>query len=89
MENPTTSFKYEIKYTHIFSSREPMQVTSNFENYDSATESFKSKAMSSADHLQLVTGTINIMLFRVRYENDIVEKSDLLKSITLTSTISV
>ena len=66
-----------------------MQVISNFENYNLATESFKSKAITSADHLNLVGGTISIILFRVRYEDDIVVKSDLLKSMTLTSTISV
>lgn len=89
MEKSTTSFKYEIKYTHIFTSQEPLQVISNFENYTLATESFHSKAMSSADHLNLVGGTISIMLFRVRNEGDIVVTSDLLKSITLTSTITI
>jgi hypothetical protein len=89
MENSTTSFKYEVKYTHIFNSLDPLQTISSFANYSSATESFNSKAMSSADHLQLIMGTINIMLFRVKYEDDIVVKSDLLKSMTLTSTISI
>ena len=91
MEEKTTSFtkslKYEVKYTHIGNLQQPLQTISRFKEYSEGTELFKKKVIDSADFLQLITGTINIILYRVVYVNDIAVNSELLRSITLTSTI--